>query len=50
MISQADSQPLKANLFSSTGILQKDISVTKSVPVAYCTFAKYSKPLKGSMR
>ena len=31
MISLADFQPLKANLFSSTtGVLQKDISVTKS--------------------
>ena len=31
MISLADSQPLKTNLFSSTtGVLQKDISVTKS--------------------
>ena len=34
MISLADSQPLKTNLFSSTtGVLQKDISVTKSMPV-----------------
>ena len=34
MISLADSQALKTNLFSSTtGVLQKDISVTKSMPV-----------------
>ena len=34
MISLADSQPLKTILVSSTtGVLQKDISVTKSMPV-----------------
>ena len=32
MISLADFQPLKTNLFSSTtGVLQKDLSVTKSI-------------------
>ena len=36
MISLADSQPLKTNLFSSTTrVLQKDISVTKSMPVGW---------------
>ena len=34
MFIQTDSQPLKTNLVSSTtGVLQKDISVTKSMPV-----------------
>ena len=34
MISLADFQPLKTNLISSTtGVLQKDISLTKSMPV-----------------
>ena len=33
MISLGDFQPLKTNLFSSTtAVLQKDISVTKSMP------------------
>ena len=32
MISLGDFQPLKINLFSSTtGVLQKDLSVTKSI-------------------
>ena len=38
MNSLADSQPLKTNLVSSTtGVLQKDISVTKSMPVLLMT-------------